>query len=118
MTQIDPIAVFSALSDETRLRLMLLLASEGELCVCELTHALGQSQPKISRHLSLLREIALVTDRREGTWIHYRLNQDLPAWTRELLDTLIKGPGKEKLFADDRRAVNCCPVRPPSRCCA
>lgn len=118
MTHNDPIAILSALSDETRLRLLLLLASEGELCVCELTHALGQSQPNISRHLALLREIELVMDRREGIWIHYRINPGLPAWTHKLIKTLLNGPGEAKPFSEDRHAVRHCPVRPPSRCCA
>jgi biotin operon repressor len=69
---------FPALADPTRLRCLLLLATEGELCVCELTHALNESQPKISRHLAMLREAGIVSDRREGLWVHYRLSPDLP----------------------------------------
>ena len=76
---------FPALADPTRLRCLLLLAAEGELCVCELTHALDESQPKISRHLALLRESGVVLDRRQGQWIYYRINPDLPGWVREVL---------------------------------
>jgi len=118
MIPLDPVTAFSALADETRLRLLLLLASEGELCVCELTHALRLPQPKISRHLALLRDAGIVMDRREGIWIHYRVSPDLPAWARKLLQTLVEGPGKTKPFMDDRRTVRRSPVRPPSRCCA
>src|SRR3989304_3575780 len=78
---------FPALADPTRLRCLLLLAAEGELCVCELTHALGESQPKISRHLAMLRAAGIVSDRREGLWVHYRLNPELPPWAREVLST-------------------------------
>ncbi len=63
---------FKALSDLTRLRMLVLLNCEGELCVCELTHALDEIQPKISRHLAQLRELGVVLDRRQGQWIYYR----------------------------------------------
>ena len=53
--QLTPTEVFKSFADDTRLRVALLLASAGELCVCELTESLQESQPKISRHLSLLR---------------------------------------------------------------
>ena len=65
---------FAALGNDTRLRCLVLLEREGELCVCELTHALGIIQPVVSRHLAVLREAQIVVDRREGVWIHYRIN--------------------------------------------
>ena len=65
------IAVFRALGEETRLRIMILLA-RGELCVCEIEAALELSQSRVSRHLTVLRNAGLVLDQREGTWIHYR----------------------------------------------
>ena len=65
------LAVFKALSDETRLRILILLA-RSELCVCEIEQTLGLTQSKVSRHLTVLRNAGLVLDRREGTWIHYR----------------------------------------------
>ena len=61
---IDPEFLFRALGDTTRLRCLMLLELEGELCVCELTYALHIAQPKVSRHLSVLRETGLVQDRR------------------------------------------------------
>ncbi|HWS03503.1 MAG TPA: metalloregulator ArsR/SmtB family transcription factor, partial [Gammaproteobacteria bacterium] len=82
---------FKTLSDPTRLRALVLLAQEGELCVCELTHALDVIQPKISRHLALLREAEVVLDRRQGQWIYYRLSPDLPAWARSVLETTAAG---------------------------
>lgn len=63
----------------------MLIQSEGEVCVCELTFALDESQPKISRHLALMREAGIVTPRREGVWMHYRLNPDLPGWAKEII---------------------------------
>ena len=68
----EELTVFKALSDETRLRVLVLL-SERELCVCQLESALGLSQAKVSRHLTVLRNAGLVDDRREGLWIFYSL---------------------------------------------
>jgi ArsR family transcriptional regulator len=66
--------IFKALSDETRLRIIKLL-EEGELCVCDITAALGIVQPKVSFHLSALKEAGLIKDRKQGKWIHYSLNE-------------------------------------------
>lgn len=68
------LSVFKALSDETRLRIVKLLEN-GELCVCHIVAAIDMSQPKISFHLKILKEAGLVKDRREGKWMHYRLNE-------------------------------------------
>jgi ArsR family transcriptional regulator, arsenate/arsenite/antimonite-responsive transcriptional repressor len=64
--------IFGALSDETRLRVLRLL-EERELCVCELMQVLDMSQPRISRHLGVLKNAGLVKDRREGKWVYYAL---------------------------------------------
>ena len=109
---------FPALADPTRLRCLLLLAAEGELCVCELTHALDESQPKISRHLAMLRDAGIVSDRREGLWIHYRLNPSLPVWARKILTTATQANAAAKPFAHDRKRLCSAPTRPPVRCCA
>ena len=77
--------VFKCLSDETRLMLVLLVAQERELCVCEMTHALQESQPKVSRHLAQLRQCGLLSDQREGQWVYYRLAPKLPAWVLEII---------------------------------
>jgi ArsR family transcriptional regulator len=81
----DPLQFFKCLADETRLRCMLLIEHEGELCVCELTEALQDSQPKISRHLAQLRGCNLLIDRRQGQWIFYRINPGLPDWAQQVL---------------------------------
>lgn len=85
--QLNPTTVFKCLADDTRVRLMLLITREGELCVCELTCALDESQPKISRHLALLRTSGLLSDRRQGQWVYYRLHPDLPDWVHQVLST-------------------------------
>ena len=86
MPQLSPLQLFKVLSDETRLNLALLLREKGELCVCELTLILKESQPKISRHLALLRDTGLLIDRREGKWIHYRLSPHMPAWAAAVIE--------------------------------
>lgn len=86
---ISPPAVFKCLGDETRLRIMLLVRAEGELCVCELIAALDDSQPKISRHLAQLRACGLLSDRRQGQWIYYRLHPALPQWVQEVLQVAL-----------------------------
>ena len=77
---LQPVQLFKILSDETRLAIVMLLRESGELCVCDICAATSESQPKISRHMAILREAGLVLDRREGKWIHYRLSPHIPAW--------------------------------------
>lgn len=81
----DPVAFYKCLADDTRLKSLLLIVAEGELCVCELTAALSLSQPKVSRHLALLRQSDLLMDRRQGQWVFYRINPNLPAWVSDVL---------------------------------
>ena len=71
----DLVKIFKALSDETRLRIIKLL-EQGELCVCDITAALDMVQPKVSFHLSTLKEAGLIKDRKQGKWVHYRLNEN------------------------------------------
>lgn len=68
--------IFSALSDETRLRIYLLL-TKGELCVCELVNILNIEQSRISHSLRVLKEAGLVNNQREGTWIIYAANPEV-----------------------------------------
>lgn len=68
------VTIFKALSDETRLRIVKLL-EEGELCVCDITAALEMVQPKVSFHLSVLKEAGIIKDRKDGKWIHYSINE-------------------------------------------
>lgn len=82
---------FRALADSTRLHILLLLVQEQELCVCELTYALELDQPKASRHLANLRNLGVVTDRRDGTWVFYRIHPRLPHWAQQILNTAKQG---------------------------
>ncbi len=100
--ELTPAEVFKCLADETRARITLLIASRGELCVCELTVALDQNQPKVSRHLAQLRSCALLEDRRQGQWVYYRLHPELPAWIRALL-TEVAQANSRWLACDNER---------------
>lgn len=82
----EPLYFYKALSEETRLKSLLLMQSKGELCVCDLMSALKLSQPKVSRHLAELRKHNLVIDERRGKWVHYRVNPDLPTWALQVLE--------------------------------
>lgn len=98
----EPQALFDTLADPTRRRILALLLAREELCVCELTTALEEIQPKISRHLGVMKGAGLVTSRREGTWMHYRMAK-LPAWTMDLLRPLASGAVPE--FKTDIRRL-------------
>lgn len=99
----DPVTLCKCLSDDTRLRLVAMIHARGECCVCHLVDALDASQPKISRHLAQLRGCDLLHTRRDGQWIHYRLNEDLPDWVGAVVDEL-----SAALPEDERAALSCC----------
>ncbi len=111
-------SLFSSLSHEIRLRCLLLMQQEGELCVCELTHALGLAQPVVSRHLALLREAGLVSDRRAGVWIHYSISKALPAWAHDILAQAVLGTQTQEPFQSDLLNLAEMPNRPGAACCA
>jgi ArsR family transcriptional regulator len=100
-----PRALFAALANESRLRCLMLLSAQGELCVCELTQALGLSQPHVSRHLAQLREAGLVSDRREGIWVHYRIHSDLPDWVLAVLSQTAIGLADQAPYRQDAAAL-------------
>ncbi|MGL6237138.1 MAG: ArsR/SmtB family transcription factor [Segniliparus sp.] len=72
---VDLARMFKALGDPARLRLLSLIASHlgGEACVCEISGAFDLSQPTISHHLKVLREVGLLDSERRGTWVYYRV---------------------------------------------
>lgn len=113
-TGIHPL--FAALAHPLRLRALLLLHREGELCVCELGHALGVSQPMISRHLAHLRQWGLVSDRRRSQRVFYRLADTLSDWARQVLAGAAAGLTEQNPFAGDRAALIRMTDRPASCC--
>ena len=97
-----PTVALQGLAEPTRLRALLLLQHHGELCVCDLQTALGESQPKVSRHLRSLRDSGLVHDKRRGRWVYYALAPSLPPWLPPLL-TALSQSHPDILQADLRR---------------
>ena len=83
--------LFHALSDETRLSILHRLRL-GERCVCDLTDALEAAQSRLSFHLKVLKDAGLVTDRRDGRWMYYTLNQDVLSEVAELIEALVSEP--------------------------
>lgn len=88
---LKPVDFLSALADTTRLRLVTLLVRHRELCVCELVQALDLPQPRISKHLGILRNLSIIRGRRAGNWVHYRINPDLPAWAQRAMEEVADG---------------------------
>lgn len=101
---IAPSRLFKCLGDDTRLLVTLLIRREGELCVCEMTHALEESQPKVSRHLAQLRACGLLNDRREGQWVYYCLGEGLPAWVEAVLAAAEQGEAGRLALLQQRLA--------------
>lgn len=83
------VALFHALSDETRLELLDHL-KDGEQCVCELMDSMKASQSRLSFHLKVLKDAGLVEDRREGRWMYYTLNARAIEELEDLVDSLKK----------------------------
>ncbi|MFK5894696.1 MAG: metalloregulator ArsR/SmtB family transcription factor [Pseudomonadota bacterium] len=108
---------FKMLSDNTRLRALLLMQKMGELCVCELTHALNLSQPKISRHLAQLREHGIVNTRRDGQWMYYQINSQLPVWALLVLQQTLHGIGESGQFNSDFLSLNAMTNQKKITCC-
>ncbi|MDH3355777.1 MAG: metalloregulator ArsR/SmtB family transcription factor [Chromatiales bacterium] len=110
--------LFKALSDPTRLRCLVLLANHDELCVCELTHTLDLPQPKISHHLGSLRKAGLVSDRKTGLWVYYRLNESLPTWITEIVRITAEGVAHDEPYCSDVLTLQDMPNRPGAACSA
>ena len=105
--------IFAALSDPLRLRSLALMAKEGTICACELTHALQAGQPTISKHLAYLREVGLVTVRRDAQWVFNSIAPDLPRWVRDVLAAYLGSLGNDPTHQSDIERLLRMSVRPP-----
>ncbi len=107
--------MFKALADETRLRILGLLLSEGELCVCDIMAALQLPQSTTSRHMAYLRTSGWVDDRRSGLWVHYKVTAAGSAFQQEIANLLgthlpdlaVAGEDRKRLvgFAAEKKCV-------------
>ena len=105
--------LFLALADKTRLRLLNLMR-ENEVCVCFFTEVLGESQPKISRHLAYLRNAGIVSARRDGKWMHYKIDMPEDFYMGQILqDTLESLKSRVEMQADYNKLISvCCAAEP------
>lgn len=99
-------AIFQALSDPTRLRIMKLLEA-GELCVCELMQVLDMSQPRISRHLGILKNAGMVSDRRQGKWVFYSFRgQGVEEEVKAVLTSLVLLENRNPQVLKDKEVLS------------
>ena len=101
-TTIDELEdAFKALADRTRLRILALLGNN-EVCVCHIHDSLGLPQPTVSRHLAYLRRTGLVSARRDGVWMHYRVSTSLAPEIRQVLAVSVDALARLTTTAQDR----------------
>ncbi len=106
--------LFKALADRTRLRLISLIG-DSEVCVCFFGAILKTSQPKISRHLAYLRRAGIVTARREGKWMHYRLTEPPDEHAARIFQEVRASLAEHPEFQRDRANLTkvCCAIQLP-----
>ena len=98
-----PHQFFKLLADETRVRCLLLIAREGAICVAELAASLEVSQPKVSRHLALLRSSGVVIDQRRGQWVYYQIMPNLPGWMNKQIQGLVNSHCLATQYQQDKQ---------------
>ncbi|WP_173198714.1 metalloregulator ArsR/SmtB family transcription factor [Geobacter sp. SVR] len=108
--------IFKALADPIRLRIILLLEAEGELCVCDLMAVLKLPQSTVSRHLAYLKRSCWVDTRRQGVWMYYQLSHESCEVCREVLDILRRHASGLPESAADRTALTAILKNKPSTC--
>ena len=106
--------LFKALADHTRLRLINLIGDD-EVCVCFFVEVLHINQPKISRHLAYLRRAGVVSARREGKWIHYRLVEPPDPHAANIFREVRAALPNDPMMKSDRARLEkiCCAPRLP-----
>lgn len=98
--------LFATLADPIRLRCIALIWGEGELCVCELVAALDLPQPKISRHLAVMRDAGILRDRRAAQWVLYALAPEMPTWSRAMIGAAVEVVKAEPQHAKDLKRLH------------
>lgn len=112
----DPVEIFKALGDETRLRLVnLFLQTDEDLCVCEMVDALELPQYQISKHLTILKNAGLLQASRKGTWVYYRLDRKTPLW-RDLGKMLRRHLNTPAFVADAAKVKQRLSLRENGKC--
>ncbi len=93
--------IVKALSDENRIRMICLIRSKKDLCVCEITEIIGLAQPTVSSHLRLLENAGLVESYKNGLWVNYNISKNLDSFSREFIESLYKNLKKDKKITSD-----------------
>jgi len=96
---------FKCLSEPVRLRILYLLLAHKELCVCDLVSGLGLSQSVVSRHLAYMRKTGLVNTRRDGVWIYYQLEAQLPPMVLSVLAAFRQGAANCQQMVEDLQSI-------------
>lgn len=94
------VALFHALSDETRLEIVDMLRT-GERCVCDLTDALDAAQSRLSFHLRVLKDAGIVRGRKDGRWVHYELARDVFVEIEQLVGAMKPSAGRKRVVCCD-----------------
>lgn len=87
---LDYIAIFKALADETRLKIIEML-TPGEMCACKILERFDITQPTLSYHMKILTESGLVNGVRDGAWMRYSLNEESGQVLKKFIDQLFTG---------------------------
>lgn len=96
---------FTALADRTRRRILNLIRDQ-ELCVCFFTEVLEVSQPKISRHLAYLRNAEIVSARRDGKWMYYRIVEPEDSFAAQILSDTLNWLASQERMQSDYKKLN------------
>ena len=110
------VQVARALADQTRLRVLCALR-KGELCVCQITELVGLAPSTVSRHMSLLSGAGLVSSRKEGRWVYYRLPQEPDAQAAAALRWALEAFGATDRARADERELRQITRRDPELLC-
>ena len=102
--QINEFDLFKAISEEIRLRIIVLLADQ-ELCVCDLMNLLKQPQSSVSRHMAKLKSSQMVSDRRDGKWVHYRLNSEMNNYLPSFHNMIHEFKNRQPYKSDHERLI-------------
>jgi ArsR family transcriptional regulator, arsenate/arsenite/antimonite-responsive transcriptional repressor len=96
---------FKCLSDPIRLRILILLQTEGELCVCDLMAVLKLPQSTVSRHLAYLKRCGWLDDRRSAVWMYYTISRNITILSTDLLELLKRHTSGSSVVSDDRHSL-------------
>lgn len=102
----DLTKVLKAISDETRIRIMKVLLEKESLCVCEIMQALDITQTRASKNLRILKEAGFVVDRREGSWVHYSVDEGANKYCKAISSLIKEWLNDSEIIMEDKRRLS------------